>query len=181
MHSLKQLNSVGRQLNSVEQGVVDYFRTHLQNAITGYDFDQNGVVHRHELARMIRDVGYNQYTAEAMSANIFHVLDTDCNGYIDLRDLQGAICGTGGGQGALSSVEQGVIYNFRTHLQNAIAAYDFDQNNVVQQYELTCMLKQSGYDQRTAEAMSANIIRELDTDCNGYIDMRDLQGSGRWW
>lgn len=165
---------MGAQESQLEQQVLDSFRTHTQRAIQAYDFNRDGVIDHHELIQLFQQIGYDPASASQMASSVLSQLDTDGDGHISFSDFQSQIHAQPSGE-PLNQLEQQVLNIFRQNTQQALQAFDFNRDGVIDQNELIQVFQQSGYDWNSASQMARNVFVRLDTDRNGYINYADFQ------
>jgi len=75
--------------SQLEQQMLNYFRTNVQQAIQKFDLNHDGMVDKNEAIQIFQQSGIDINTARQITDSLFHQLDVDGNGYLTLNDFQG--------------------------------------------------------------------------------------------
>ncbi|NEP59038.1 MAG: hypothetical protein F6K31_18785 [Symploca sp. SIO2G7] len=76
----------GGQFSQLEQQMLSYFRTNVQQALHRFDLNRDGMVERNEAIQIFQQSGLDINTATQITDSLFHQLDVDGNGYLTLND-----------------------------------------------------------------------------------------------
>ncbi len=166
--------SPNEQENQLVLQVLNSFRNNTQRAIQAYDFNRDGVIDLHELTQLFQQIGLDRESASQLAENVLSQLDADRDGHISLNDFQRQINVQSFGE-PLNPLEQQVVDIFRNNTQQALQAYDFNRDGVIDLNELIHLFQQTGCDPNSASQMARNVFAQLDTDQNGYINLADFQ------
>ena len=170
----------------IENHVLNIFRNNTKKALKVYDFNHDGVIEKNELIKLLQQAGYQWSSASQMATSIFNQLDADQNGYIDINDFQDQVNlqqpveqsaqnNAFKQERPLSPIEEQILQIFRVNTQQALQAYNFNRDGVIEPNELIQIFQQAGYNLNSASQMAVNIFSQLDADQSGYISISDFR------
>ncbi|NER50625.1 MAG: hypothetical protein F6J92_28945 [Symploca sp. SIO1A3] len=74
--------------SQLEQQMLNYFKTNVQQAIQTFDLNRDGMVDKNEAIQIFQQSGLDINSARQITESLFHQLDVDRNGYLTLKDFQ---------------------------------------------------------------------------------------------
>jgi len=83
-----QSSPIDGQFSHLEQQMLNYFRTNVQQAIQRFDLNRDGMVEKNEAIQIFQQSGLDGDTAQQITDSLFHQLDVDGDGYLSLKDFK---------------------------------------------------------------------------------------------
>ena len=77
----------------------------------------------------------------------------------------------------MNSTEEQILSLFRSQAQQALQAFDFNQDGRIDRNELNKVLTQAGFTYYSAGTMVQNIFAALDADKSAYISIEDFHNT----
>jgi|GEM_PF-2962807 len=159
-------------MNQIEQQLISYFQSNIQQALQSYDLNRDGYISQSEMIQLLQQSGYGNMAAQ-ITVSVFNQLDRDRNGYITINDFQQQVeAQQSSGQSA--QITQQLLNYFQNSVQQAFQAYDLNRDGYISQNEMNQILQQSGY-ANMASQITTSVFNQLDRDRNGYITINDFQ------
>lgn len=130
----------------------------FKEAFLIFDKDGDGSISVKEIGTVMRSLGQNPSDDELK--NIVDEIDQDGSGTIDFKEFLNMMA---------KKIQE---LSMEDDLIEAFRYFDMDGKGLISTIELKHVLSNSG--EKLSEDEIDDIIREVDTDCDGYIDYKEF-------